>query len=339
MDAHSAPSASDQPSQGEQSSGTRRTSTEAKLLLSTAEESGVAIAANQRPQTSLIGCFDDMETCCIGWWCPCLLFGMTLRKAGLADSTCRGVMIYMCTRFLISMTIFCIMMTYIFIRMFPLAWDPDCVCPSNSTTNTTVPNAMGSWMLSANTNGVAIPARQLDADYGPLGADDNRFNDPHGQETWEVNNTVFDENFTISNETSRPAAADAKTVPAFICPDGTELPPHCLHLDFFTDFYILQCILLAIAFCIVGAVFGHYRKQVYGSALLREHMPPSANCSAFWIHCFPYTHLCALCQEARSVNSANSAWKDSVSVRPLASVVKPKMAPLRGSYGKICESV
>lgn len=331
MGAHSAPSASDPPSQEEQPCGTHRTSTEAKLLLSTAEESGAAIAVHQRPSTSLMGCFDDMETCCIGWWCPCLLFGMTLRKAGLADSTSRGVMIYMCTRFLISMTIFCIMMTYIFIRI-PLAWDPDCFCPSTNATNVTIPDALGSWTLSANTNGVATPARQLHADYGPPEADnDNRFGDPQEQEMKE---------FIISNETSRPAAPDARPAPELLCPDGTELPPHCsLHMDFFSDFYILQCILLAIAFGIVGTVFGHYRKKVYGSALLREQMPPSVNCSAFWIHCFPYTHLCALCQEARAVNTANSAWKDSISVRPLAPVVKPKMAPLRGSYGRICESV
>merc|ERR1711998_337401 len=138
----------------------------------------------------------------------------------------------------------------------------------------------------------------------------------------------------MGSETGRSPAVDTKLVPAILCPDGTELPAHCnLHPDFFIGFYILEFILLTIIFGIVGAVFGYYRKEVYGSALLREQVPPSARCSAFWVHCFPYTHLCALCQEARAVNTANNAWKDSISVQPLALDVKPKLAPMGGSYG------
>ena len=52
------------------------------------EEHAVLTAYTMQPASpardaGLFDCFADMETCCIGYFCPCLLFGQSLRRAKL----------------------------------------------------------------------------------------------------------------------------------------------------------------------------------------------------------------------------------------------------------------
>jgi Cys-rich protein (TIGR01571 family) len=39
--------------------------------------------------TSLCGCFGDCGSCCLGFWCPCVLQGQNMEKLGQADA-CTG---------------------------------------------------------------------------------------------------------------------------------------------------------------------------------------------------------------------------------------------------------
>ena len=43
---------------------------------------------------SLFGCASDCYTCCLGYCCPCVLFGRTLKRSGISDSGCFGVALF-----------------------------------------------------------------------------------------------------------------------------------------------------------------------------------------------------------------------------------------------------
>lgn len=40
-------------------------------------------------RASLCGCFDDCGSCCMGFWCPCILQGQNMEKLGQTDA-CTG---------------------------------------------------------------------------------------------------------------------------------------------------------------------------------------------------------------------------------------------------------
>ena len=63
-------------------------------------------AASPARDAGLFDCFADMETCCLGYFCPCLLFGQSLRRARLTKTTRAGCGIYMLPSMVISILTF-----------------------------------------------------------------------------------------------------------------------------------------------------------------------------------------------------------------------------------------
>ena len=47
----------------------------------------VAVPQDQEWETSLFGCFSDCSTCCMGFWCPCCLFGKNYEKLDMGSYT------------------------------------------------------------------------------------------------------------------------------------------------------------------------------------------------------------------------------------------------------------
>eukprot|EP01050_Picozoa_sp_SAG11_P023239 SAG11_NODE_4618_length_1832_cov_2.000577_1_plen_318_part_00 len=258
-----------------------------------------AISAGARPSDGgLFGCFGDMETCCVGFLCPCLLFGSTLKQSGETSSTCRGVLIYLCTRLFVSFVTFAFILWPLasFVRA---ASDPICRCGMNST-----------WGNSTTD--------------GSLGSGGDGWDNDWMQEPPECNGHGHYLDQARGGAVVGGGSDDGKT-PLCICDDGfsgehcesgngvncdaiVELPHHCWPLDL-GGFYLWSlwytiCLFGAVAasVMIVGSVFGHYRRKVYGAISPAAEQP--SWCSSFLVHCCPYTHGCAMCQEARVVKRA-----------------------------------
>lgn len=51
----------------------------------------------QEWESGLFGCFSDCSSCCLGFWCPCILFGQNYEKLG-SGSSCGGCCMYFITQ-------------------------------------------------------------------------------------------------------------------------------------------------------------------------------------------------------------------------------------------------
>lgn len=276
------------------------------------------------PPPDLCGCFDDVETCCLGWWCPSILFGSTLNRAGITQSTISGVLIYLAFKTLLFVLLWLfIVATMVLVAVKSGAPEMACLCATTNITNGTNATGTGSWGFSSD----LMEQRLTVGHGGVLNAPDALpYEDPDGSSLRLLTEVLEEE--PLHNETAHRSGGP------LICPDGlTQLPMYCADhwsTELFVTFYMVYAVFVFALCAATGMFFGYYRRRVY--AMHQRQLPI---CGSFWLHCFPYTHACALCQEARL------ARRDDVAAVSVSAVFAPKKMRVSasGNYGMLSEAV
>jgi len=176
----------------------------------------------------LFSCCSDMSICCLGYWCPCYLFGRTAQRAGVSSSTLCGCLTYLMVFAAMTVVGLVAMLDY----MSRLSDYVDC---ENAVPH---PSHEGSGDGSSNDDLTAY-----------VGAPD----DDHCQDLlWKAIRTYLAHTVAIQ----------------------------------------VVCMVL------FGALLGYYRQKI--TVALGD---TGSGFKSFMLHCLPCTNACALCQEARAVET------------------------------------
>lgn len=206
-------------------------------LLPFSEQSDVI--ANQGG--GIFSCARNVSICCLGYWCPCYLFGRTAHRASIVSSTLYGCLAYL--------MVFGIVMTLGMITMLHYLSE----LSDYSECETAAPH----------------PPRS--------GSDDGSSDD---------------------DITLRPGA-----------PSGS----HCDDILWAAvRIYIAHTIeIQLLAAVMFGTLLGYYRHRI---SIVLGHKGSALK--SFVLHCLPCTSACALCQEARAVESLSFATAYTGSKQP-----------------------
>ena len=275
---------------------------------------------------SLFGCFSDWYTCCLGYFCPCALFGRTLKRSGLSSFSCFG--------FAIFVFIAVLWISGLYAGMFHFGRQLEACVQWNVIQKQTAP------CRAQLTDPLAEYCTDPDGGALPGGGC------PVGQQCTGV---VTGQDAVVVCAPSPPPACtaddfqhwmrwlelattrarDGSTTRATVAEVQSEaalVGASCIacverHLDdpigqsdgmeechAVLSMHGMAACFAVLAFWIVsGIVFGYYREGVK-TMLVGGSCGSQLTLSSFLLHCCPLTSACAFCQEARAVDNDISSY-------------------------------
>ena len=258
-------------------------------LLPTHEQRDTAIRTRGG---SLWCCFSDCCTCLLGYYCPCMLFGRTLKRSGISSGSCYGIVVWLAIIILYTAGIFAI-------SFGSLSTIEDCVaerlvhqrvqsCPACTAED------ISHLVAEAKLQVHGAPLAEVQSETSLVSTTCTKCAAMH---TSDISPPVTDSNSSsIGDEIGELAFAEMDEM--------VTLTFECQHE---AGMYDKMGLAILFFYVVSGIVFGYYRERI--KTALVGGSSSQLTLSSFLLHCNPLTSACAFCQEARSVdNDVTTYW-------------------------------